>query len=142
MDKRPKEHTLYDGLIKGALAEGWLLTRISDQSYGKKVADIIGCAPNGIGALVEVKVVSHLPLEYDFPWQIFETHQINWLNGYVRAHAYALAPLFCWPSDTMRVYRIKEEPPYPWYDLTERRDGFYVGWNQILERRSTKTESQ
>lgn len=139
MISKPKEHTLYDPLIRGGIADGWLLARISDESHGKKPSDIIGCAPNGVGALVEVKVVSDLPdNEHDFPWQLFESHQINWLNAYLRADAYALTPLFKWKTDTMRVYRIQKEPPYPWYDLTQRRDGSFVGWNQILDRRETK----
>lgn len=134
MTSKPKEHTLYDPLIRGGIADGWLLARISDQSFGKKCADIIGCAPNGVGALVEVKVVDRF-LEDTFPWNLFEAHQINWLGSYVSVGAYALTPLYNYKSETMRVYRIKAEPPYAYYDLTLRKDGSWVGWNQMLDRR-------
>ena len=133
MKERPLENVLYRPLENGAVADGWPLYRIPDQSFGKKPADLIGMASNGLAVLVEAKVVQKLPANTQFfPWQLFESNQINWLNAYQNAGAFALAALFEWPTDTMRVYRIQKEAPYPAVDLKLTKAG-YVGWSLLLK---------
>ena len=132
MKDKPLEATLYPALEKGAIADGWPLTRISDGSFGKKCGDFVGVAPNGLGVLLEVKVINKLPANSNFfPWQVFESHQIQWLKAYEKTGAFALAALFEWQTDTMRVYRIQLQPPYPHTDLTLGKGG-WVGWSQLL----------
>ena len=134
MTSKPRESEFYEPLRIGALADGWLVFRISDGSFGKKPADIVGCAIDGVGTLIEVKVVSKFPeADNDFPWTLFSAHQVIWLNSYSKQGAYALTPLFNWRTDEMRVYLITERPPYTYALLTQMKGGSWVGWNRLLK---------
>lgn len=134
MTSKPREAEFYEPLRVGALADGWLVFRISDGSFGKKCFDLAGAAQDGLACGIEVKVVNKFPTnEHDFPWQLFASHQIIWLNSYMKQGSYALCPLFEWKTDTMRVYLITETPPYTYAVLTQMKGGAYVGWNSLLK---------
>lgn len=76
------ERTLYADLVRGALAEGWLLWRLPDApGLPPRPADLAGCDPAGRFCLVEVKVCRSKKGFRGLAGLEFEDSQVRWLRA-------------------------------------------------------------
>jgi hypothetical protein len=80
----PRESDLYTPILQGARCDGWALFRIEDGAPGRKPFDITGVAPGGLAVGLEVKYVRKAGWPTLWPWELFETHQIGWLQEYAQ----------------------------------------------------------
>ena len=99
------ERSLYSPLIKGALKENWALYRISDAAFtGRKPFDIGGSTNEGLAVGLEVKLVVKLDQWDEFPWKIFEDHQLAWLQAYSKIKALGICAIYEGQSGQMTLY--------------------------------------
>lgn len=136
----------YGALWKGANAERWSLFRMADGSVGKKPADIAGCSPEGIGVLIEVKLIKNTrpSVGPSLPhWDMYATHQKAWLRKYAEAHAIAIAAEYDVSRREMRLFPIIDpeqiesvaDPPHS--ILFRKIDELYIEWWRLLVYYST-----
>lgn len=141
-----REGDLYAPIIRGAMSEGWLLYRLTE-GINKAPADIAGCIPGGRACLVEVKLDKAKNIrrpETAFPWHLFETHQITWMQNYTGTGGLSIALIYHVEARVMSAY-IFEYDNYPLSlkgninqgDIStvimeyDKDNGIWTGWNQI-----------
>ena len=137
---KPREFDLYAPLINGARRDRWFLFRIADGSFGRKPFDLAGSASNGLAVGLEVKVVNKLPEQWQpFPWNLFSTHQIEWLKLYADQNSYALMALYDYIIANMRIYKLTSSAKIdaavaniPCLDLIKDRNGSFIGWSDLF----------
>lgn len=130
-----KENTLYTPLIKGAKRHGIVLCRIKDSTMtGKKPFDMFGIMLNGKAICVEVKVVQSFTLK--FPWNLFEPHQVDWLQVYQHRTGIAIAAIYNDGNKTMYLF-FPHRDQFTVDTLTDdihciqlkKVNNVWVGWN-------------
>lgn len=91
--------------MRGALKDNWPLFRIPDSPMtGRKSFDIGGSTNEGIAVGLEVKLVVKLDQWGEFPWKIFEEHQLAWLQAYARIKALGICAIYEGQSGQMTLY--------------------------------------
>ena len=127
-------------MVRGGLADGWALYRISDGSSGKKPFDIGGCSPQGHAVAIEAKVIRTGMTPSTIPWCQFESHQVSWLKLYSSINGMALAALYYEHTKSLHVIYLNSPDVFDWpiNQLTNfylrRQTQLWRGWNQIFKK--------
>jgi len=102
------ERELYQPLIKGANAEGWLLWRVKDGTYGKNPFDISGVAPDGRAVGFEVKKLIRIREDQPIGWSVFESHQLAYLKAYQKHGGHAIMGFYGTSDNRLILVRYDE----------------------------------
>jgi hypothetical protein len=143
VSKHQLENEFYDGIVRGANADGWPLMR-TESSPGMIIPfDIMGCSPDGLAVGMECKMDPTVSLANPVKWRDFHIRQHGWLQRYARHGAIALVGI-CTPGRTVTVVRYQtlldfDRPIYhlrhvvlTYHSRKGKEPEMWVGWNQLL----------